>query len=110
MESMVALRDDTAHVRSGLARDYWRLRYGAKEWGETGDKVYKSAPELVGIVVNATDRPQSLPHYRLMRALWDVPDMPDDMKNSFNWHGDALDVEEYATLTDTGKEMWESGE
>ena len=106
MESMVALRDDTAHVRSGLKRRYWRLRYGPKEWGEAGDKIYKEKPELVGIVANATDREQSRPHYRLARALWDIPEMPDEMRRSYNWTGDALDVEQYATLTDTGKEAW----
>lgn len=104
VQSMVLLRDDYSHVRSGIKRGYWRLRIGPKvrEGGDT----YKERPELVAVLFNETDRVQSKAHWRLARALYDIPPLPDAIREWVEWKGESHTVERYATLTDEAKEAW----
>lgn len=90
--------DDRAHVEAGIKRGYWRLRYTPKRW-DYKEEVHKDAPELVTVTLNRTERPQSRPHYRLAKAMYDAPDLP----VGFDMVGEALSVEEYETMTDKAK-------
>lgn len=96
--TMLPTETDLKHVRSGYRRGFWRLRAGPKY--RPSMDVYKGAPELVRMWANMTDRPQSLPHWRVADALHGLPDRPVKM----NWVGDACSTTEYRTLTDEMKE------
>jgi hypothetical protein len=102
---MVMLRNELAHIRSGLNRGYWRLRIGPKV--RNGGDTYKEPPELRSVVVNETSRPQSRPHWKLARSLYDLPDLPPT--KHFEWVGEDLSTEKYATLTDEAKGAWPNG-
>jgi len=101
---LVMMRDDAPHIRSGLVRGHWRLRVGPK-LRENGD-TYKSPPELVTVVMSKTDSEQSMPHWNLARAMFDLPALP--KRDVFNWTGASFSVEKYVTLTDEAKEEWTS--
>lgn len=99
---MVMLRNELAHIRSGLNRGYWRLRIGPKV--RDGGDLYKSPPELKSVVVNETSKTQSSPHWKLCKSMYDIPALPDTKR--FNWTGTEFSTERYATLTDEAKEAW----
>lgn len=98
---LVLQEDDQAHIRAGIKRAYWRIRFTPKVWNYS-DEVYKPAPELVTITYNRTEKEQSEPHWNLAKALFDVPELPVE----FDWVGDSLTEEEYETMTDKEKERF----
>lgn len=102
LESMVYCKNDDSHIRAGLKRGYWRIRIGPKE--RNGGDTYKDPPELTTIWVNPSDRPQSLPHWRVARAMFDIPELPPEY--GFEWTGLTLTTDQYYTITDNLQERW----
>lgn len=99
---------DQAHNASSFRRHCWILRITPKEVGTDDNRVYKPAPELKRIIYSPTDRPQSLPHYRLLQALADNATVPIKFPSTkdINFDGITLDIEFYKTMTDAMKLKW----
>jgi hypothetical protein len=97
---MLLQYDDSAHVRTGLKRGYWRLRYTAKEW-KAREGQYKDAPELITVTLNETEREQSRPHFKLAQSQWNIPEPPE----WFDMVGRSLSTSEYETMTDDAKDV-----
>ena len=99
---------DQVHNAISFRRHCWILRITPKMVGSDEDKIYKPAPELVRVVYAPTDRPQSLPHYRLVQALSKEVKVPIKFPSTknINFDGIALDIEAYITITDKMKENW----
>lgn len=96
---MLEIHCDPSYKSPGFRRGYWRLRVGAKKRPNTN--VYKEAPELISVVINTTDRPQSRSHWEFATAKHDIPEMPVPIQ----WVGEGIDTEAYDTLTEWGKSV-----
>lgn len=99
---------DQAHNASSFRRHCWILRITPKEVGTDDNRVYKPAPELKRIIYQPTDRPQSLPHYRLLQALAQEATVPIKFPSTkdINLDGITLNIEFYKTMTDEMKKKW----
>ncbi len=97
---------DAKHVAIGWRYGKWTLRTAPKT--DMNGEDHKSAPELVRMWYNETNRGQSLPHYRFARALHDIPPAP--FEDSVTWRGEAFSLSDYRTVTEElKKEVWDDG-
>lgn len=99
---------DQAHNAASFRRHCWILRVTPKVEGSGEDKVYKPAPVLKRIIYSPTDRPQSMPHYRLLQALAQNTNVPIKFPSTkdINFNGVTFDIEFYKTMTDEMKKKW----
>lgn len=99
---------DQVHNAISYRRHCWILRVTPKHRGDDENKIYKPAPELCRVIWQLTDRPQSLPHFRLLQALNTSSkfDIKFPSTKNINFDGVALNIEEYITITDKLKKNW----
>ena len=98
------LHDDAKHLKIGWRRGRWTLRLTGKHSIDGSE--YKSAPQIRRVIGNATDKPQSEAHFKLLKALAEKQEFDLGVsEDSYEFTGAEASTEQYMTVVDDLKDF-----